>query len=149
MKDAYARFWARVKRGPVCWEWQGCKRDGYGLFCGENAHRFAWECFNGPISDGMQVLHHCDNRSCVRPLHLFLGTIQDNINDRNRKGRQARGAESGRATISEDVARQIIAMNPLRRRARWGEIRDIAKRFGIPDRQTVTDIWQRHTWRHL
>jgi hypothetical protein len=97
------RFWARVNlEGPVhpvlktrCWPWTGCKKsDEYGYFtapgCGGRAHRYAYHRYRGPIPDGLCVLHHCDNPSCVRPDHLFLGTRLDNIADMMAKGRQSR-----------------------------------------------------------
>jgi hypothetical protein len=51
----------------------------------------SWKMANGPIPDGLWVLHRCDNRRCVNPAHLFLGTVYENNLDRDRKGRQARG----------------------------------------------------------
>ena len=75
--------------------WQGLKRGkGYGSFFfeGKNmyAHRVSYLLFKGPIPDGLFVLHHCDNRCCVNPAHLFLGTHNDNIADMVAKGRTAR-----------------------------------------------------------
>ena len=81
-----------------CWFWAGTLyKSGYGSFAshcapdgsGRNsrAHRYAWELFVGPIPDGMKVLHRCDQRSCVNPDHLFLGTHQDNMDDMAIKGR--------------------------------------------------------------
>jgi hypothetical protein len=91
--DPAARFWAKVQRGEGCWEWQGANNGkGYGCFGKEGsrpyyAHRFSWELHAGPIPDGLFVLHRCDNRRCVNPEHLFLGTQGDNMRDMIAKGR--------------------------------------------------------------
>ncbi len=76
-----------------CWLWLGqVSRIGYGqimLSPGQRktkAHRAAWEAYRGPIGD-LYVLHQCDNRSCVNPDHLFLGTRSDNMLDMYAKGR--------------------------------------------------------------
>lgn len=90
-----AQFYeARVVRGLECWAWTGRKDAfGYGvvqLGRGEprtGAHRVSWELHVGPIPEGMQVLHHCDNPECTNPSHLFLGTPLDNMLDASAKGR--------------------------------------------------------------
>ena len=75
-----------------CWIWLKCiMRTGYGVIGIDHktilAHRASWIAFRGPIPDGLYVLHHCDNRPCVNPDHLFLGTHMDNMIDRDTKGR--------------------------------------------------------------
>src|SRR5690242_11540602 len=89
------RLWSRVNIDPLhCWEWLGCTNEkGYGLIkvggkrgVAGKVHRIAWVLKFGS-THGLQVLHHCDNRRCVRPDHLFLGTHQDNMRDMDCKGR--------------------------------------------------------------
>jgi len=86
------RFWKKVKKiKNGCWEWVGATTCGYGRIgvCGKTviAHRLSWVWANGKIPKGLCVLHKCDNRPCVNPKHLFLGTKKDNTRDCIRKGR--------------------------------------------------------------
>lgn len=92
------RFWKNVRKTDACWEWTASKRDrGYGQFMPKPgrpiiASRFSWELAHGsPPPAGAFVLHTCDNPSCVRPDHLFLGTHDDNMADMMAKGRAFNG----------------------------------------------------------
>lgn len=100
-EEKFLRF--NSKTGPIpahcpelgpCWKWTGqVQNKGYGYINAWpgrkhiSAHRFAYEYYIGPIG-GQNVLHKCDNRKCVNPAHLFLGSLLDNVQDMIRKGRQ-------------------------------------------------------------
>lgn len=110
------RLYSKIKVDPIsgCWEWTGAKdKAGYGRInvgsrkdksrhC-ERAHRLSYTLSVGKIPDGMEVCHKCDNPSCINPDHLFVGTRQDNVDDRERKGRNVvkTGEESKRSKLTK------------------------------------------------
>lgn len=100
MKGLIKRFEEKfIKKSPdECWEWQRAKhRFGYGRIMvdgyNEVAHRLSFKLYKGNPGE-LHVLHKCDNPLCVNPKHLFLGTNQDNVEDRTRKKRTRNGSSS-------------------------------------------------------
>lgn len=93
-QDVSARFWAKVEKTPTCWLWTASMSTGYGQFYLRGrivpAHRVSYKLQYGQPSPQLCVLHTCDNRICVRPDHLFIGTKSDNTWDSVWKGRHGR-----------------------------------------------------------
>lgn len=94
------RFWAKVRKSDGCWEWTGAlNKTGYGWFNAdwdgrgpELAHRVSFRLAHG--TDGYFVCHHCDNRRCVRPEHLYDGTPASNIQDMVARGRHGQKSKT-------------------------------------------------------
>lgn len=174
------RFWEKVdKRAHGCWQWTAGKfAQGYGAFqlngCAQRAHRIVWELTHGAIPRGKDVLHTCDNPSCVNPEHLYLGTDKENGRDRAVRGRAAsgarhksrtcpssvprgdnhfsrrhpekvcRGEHHGNATLTEAQVRAILQEHT----GRYGNLIELAKKYRV-SRSVVDRIVRRETWKHV
>ena len=159
MESVENRFWSKVHKTVDCWLWIGHvatrdpAKDGYGRFNAQKefgatlAHRVAWILTNGQVPADLLVLHKCDNRKCVNPDHLFLGTDQDNFDDMRAKGRErhvgATGEAHGHAKLTDEKVRAI-----RKRYAELNSLTKVAKEFGITF-QNVSCIKNRKTWRHV
>jgi len=176
--SAAARLLSKLERSADgCLLYVGARfSNGYGAFWlngkTARAHRIAWIIANGPVPDGMRVLHHCDVRACCDVAHLFLGSDADNIHDMWAKGRKQvySGSEHWMRKRPERVPRgdaHYLRRNPEKRRAgeqaptaklTWVAVREvrarvaagerygsIARAFGVSN-ATVGLIAQRKTW---
>jgi HNH endonuclease len=166
MSTLAKRFWMKVDtNGPVpehrtelgqCWLWLGARtgNHGYGSVGIERgkttttAHRIAWQLEHGTDPGAMHVLHKCDNKLCVRPAHLFIGTQAENIADMMAKGRyvsapKPRGSAQWQAKLTEDDVLDIRSVHAF-----GGSCADIASAYGMTP-QNVRAVVSRKTWRHV
>lgn len=146
-KDDDKRFWSKVRKTRNgCWEWKaGIRVDGYGSFWKDGktvlAHRFSWEYFNGQPLDGLCMLHHCDNRACVNPMHLFMGTRLDNNQDAGRKGKK-RGEMNGQAKLHNSDIPIILDLHKQGFSQTY-----IAQKFQVKQ-NTISRVINGKTWKH-
>lgn len=147
LKERFERGFTQGKPDE-CWEWQGARtKAGYGVLNEKGklhlVHRFSWECFNGPIPLGMEILHRCDNPPCLNPAHLFLGDQTTNVKDAKEKGRISKGESHINTKLNEGKVHEIKYQLELGVPAT-----KIAKRFGV-SRGTIMDIKHNRTWKHV
>lgn len=160
MKKQEKRFWAKVNKTDTCWLWTAAKANkGYGAFGPEpgkvvKAHRYSWEMANGPITDGMCVLHKCDVPACVNPDHLFLGTKADNNRDMHEKGRNVPGGTYSTANVKRGSSHHGAKLNEesvraIRKAHEGGmTMTNIAKMHGVAASAVHKIIHRRH-WKHV
>jgi len=159
MKSLEERFWGKVDVGnkDECWDWKASTRtDGYGqLQRGRrgdgvlSAHRASWIIHYGEIPEhdsyhGMCVCHTCDNKLCVNPAHLFLGTNEDNMKDKVKKGIQMRGSKVPQSKLSEE---DVIEIREIKQSIGLSQ-QCLAKMFGVSN-GTISMIINNKRWTWL
>ena len=140
-KNTEARFWEQIEKTETCWNWTGpTYPSGYGSFSNakeRTAHRYSYWLSVGEIPEGLCVLHHCDNRLCVNPKHLFLGTKDDNLKDMAHKERH------GNAKLTKEIA------NRIKDKYATGKYktRELAREYGVAQ-STLLSVLNGKTWKH-
>jgi hypothetical protein len=150
------RFWAKIEKTAGCWNWTATKMLGYGALyipgppTGKRvlAHRFSWELHFGSIPDGLFVCHHCDNRACVRPDHLFLGTAADNTADMDSKGRRVSRGPQGEHHPTHKLTDALVIEIRTRYVQESVTVYDLARVYGVHP-ATMQLLLTRRTWKHL
>lgn len=140
--------WTEVDPVTGCRNWLRGTTGGYGEVRWQGrdhpVHRLVWELTFGPIPETQDVLHRCDNRRCCELFHLFLGTLQDNLQDCVAKGRNARGERVGSHKLTEVQVQEIRRLLVAREHSQaW-----VASTYGVCH-VTISQIATGKTWKHL
>jgi hypothetical protein len=161
-RTPHERFMCKVNQlpGDGCWEWTACRNSkGYGQFWdGTRVLLAHWFLLDAYPPKGLDACHKCDNRVCVRPNHIFIGTRSDNMMDCSVKGRMSKTAHlamqgkrkvwhKGEANVIHKLTHEqaVEAKNCPRKR---GVATAMAKRFGVSV-TVICGIRDGQRWRHL
>lgn len=120
-----------IKTEDGCWEWQGeTSSSGYGQIKAfgrmVSCHRLSYELYNGPVPEGMEIAHHCDNRICVNPDHLEAMTHKANMDDMIEKGRKRKGTPNPRRGIRSTQAKPVAVLGK-----NYGSIKEAERAIGV------------------
>lgn len=149
LEEVKERFLSKVKINELsgCWEWIGSIHgNGYGRFNPLRkpmyAHRFSALLKYGIVRSDLDVCHTCDNRRCVNPNHLFIGTRKENMQDAARKGRTTKG-KVFRSKLNQN---EVITIREMLKNG--CKTKDIADKYSVTTR-TINSIRARENWRHI
>ena len=144
------RFWRHVDQSGKCWEWKASlTASGYGKFKIDGksvqAHRVAYQISTGKSAEGFLVTHTCDNKKCVNPDHLRLGTHSSNAIEAYERGPLAlrKGELHHRAKLS---AQQVVEIRNLYKSGIG--YKKLAKKYGV-DRVSIRSIVKGELWKHV
>jgi hypothetical protein len=151
------KFWNKVNKDcdGGCWEWcGGISGSGYGHFSWQGKDIYAHRCsyqlhhpttidlFGGGDASKLHVCHTCDNTKCVNPAHLFLGSPNDNIQDKCAKGR-ARGGRPAKLTDKE-----VLEIRAKYDKKSGNTYKALSDEYGVSSTEIAAIITRKH-WRHI
>lgn len=151
-KTTEERLLSKVQKTKSCWNWISSSvsdsGNGYGILRVDgksiHAHRVSYELYIGPIEDSLYVLHKCDNKLCVNPNHLFLGTHKENMEDKVKKNIQMKGEDVPSSMLNKKQVLEIRYKYSLGNTS----FRKLAKEYKV-SYSCINYVIDRRTWKHL
>ena len=153
MNNIFKRLQGRYSIVGNCWVWLRPAKRGYGVISVNNklqyVHRVSYQIHKGPIPEGMVVMHSCDNRACINPAHLSVGTQEDNLNDMRLKGRGSPPPRQGFGNRSPNHKLSEVEVMEIRRMLtdRTLKAKEIAAKFKV-NPSAISKIKHGTRWGH-
>lgn len=146
-KEQEKRLWSKVKKTSSCWIWTaGLFPNGYGSISINDktfkVSRIVYELAFGKFDKKLLVLHKCDNKKCVNPKHLFIGTHKNNMEDMTRKGRQNKGEDRPQSKLKKS---QVLF---IRKNYSKYSQQELANKFKV-SRRLIHNIINLKAWKHI
>lgn len=139
------RFGKKLCKVDGCWNWIKPMTTGYGMFSFDGksiyAHRFSYLIYNGDIESGLLVRHTCDNKKCVNPEHLVLGSNKDNSNDMVSRNRQTKTED---VSLSKLTNSEVLELREMESSGNYS-VKELSDAFGVCE-SSINKIIKRDTW---